>query len=340
MIPTDSMHAYREELKTTWRRTLYVILGVATVSTVLSTSFLGWSAVPKQIVYNFIVSISVGSLFWLSGPYIRFHCARLARTSRWIFRVLAWAILMNAGLLLGLGILGAGGVLPWELFGIIFWRGFFPNTLIGVTCATGFTMYETLKYKAQLETTQARLSSLESRLHPHFLFNTLNSIIALIPEDPIAAERVTVQLSALLRYSLDSTHQSTVRLEQEVKIVSDYLEIEKTRFGSRLQYSVDVPPSLMQTKVPPFCLQTLVENSVKYGGNEIRVTARNGDNRVVLNVWDSGSGFKEEKVVPGHGLHDLRGRLAVLWGTAATLDFPDNANGTAVRISIPSRSRE
>jgi LytS/YehU family sensor histidine kinase len=253
--------------------------------------------------------------------------------------VVAWAILMNAGLLLGLGILGAGGVLPWELFGAIFWRGFFPNTLIGVTCAIGFTMYETLKYKAQLETTQARLSSLESRLHPHFLFNTLNSIIALIPEDPIAAERVTVQLSALLRYSLDSTHHSTVRLEQEVKIMTDYLEIQKTRFGS-LQYFVDVPSSLMQTEVPPFCLQTLVENSVKYGGNEIRVTARNGDHRVVLNVWDSGSGLNEQNVIPGHGLHDLRGRLAALWGAAATIDFPRVTKGTAVRISIPSRSRE
>ncbi len=98
--------------------------------------------------------------------------------------------------------------------------------------------------------------------------------MALIPEDPDAAERMTERLSALLRYSLDATLQNTVRLEQELKVATDYLEIEKTRFGGRLQYSIDVPLELMSTAVPPFSLQTLVENSVKYGGGEIRVSAQ------------------------------------------------------------------
>jgi LytS/YehU family sensor histidine kinase len=98
---------------------------------------------------------------------------------------------------------------------------------------------------------------------------------------------------------------------------------------------------LMQADVPPFCLQTLVENSVKYGGNKIRVTAQNGNGRFVLSVWDSGPGFgKDEKVVSGHGLHNLRGRLAALWGANATMEFPQDSDGTAVRISIPSRSRQ
>jgi LytS/YehU family sensor histidine kinase len=189
--------------------------------------------------------------------------------------------------------------------------------------------------------TQARLSSLESRLRPHFLFNTLNSILALIPEDPAAAEQMTVRLAALLRYSLDSSHHGTVRLEQELKVMTDYLEIEKTRFGSRLQYSVDVPPDLMQVDVPPFCLQTLVENSVKYGGSEIRVSARNGNSRLVLSVWDSGQGLgKGAKLVPGHGLDDLRGRLAALWGADAILEFPQESHGATVRISLPSRRFE
>ena len=120
-----------------------------------------------------------------------------------------------------------------------------PTTVIGVLCFIGFTMYDGLKYKAQYETAQARLSSLESRLRPHFLFNTLNSIMALIPDDPAAAERVTERLATLLRYSLDATGHSTVRLEQELKVATDYLEIEKTRFGDRLRYTIDVPETLM-----------------------------------------------------------------------------------------------
>lgn len=148
---------------------------------------------------------------------------------------------------------------------------------------------------------------------------------------------MTERLAALFRFSLDSTHRSTVRLEHELKITTDYLEIEKTRFGSRLQYSVDVPPDLMQAEVPPFSLQTLVENSVKYGGSSIHLSAQNGNGRLVLNVWDSGSGFPEGKALPaGHGLYNLQARLVALWGSNATLDFPRENPGTTVRISLPA----
>jgi LytS/YehU family sensor histidine kinase len=196
-----------------------------------------------------------------------------------------------------------------------------------------------MRYRLQYELAQARLSSLESRLHPHFLFNTLNSILALIPENPVAAERMTERLAALLRFALDSNDRRTVSLEQELKIATDYLEIEKTRFGPRLNYSVDVPQHLMRTEVPPFSLQTLVENSVKHGGGEIRISALNDNGRLILSVWDSGPGFpKDETVPPGHGLSNLRSRLAVLWGSGATLEFHREDSGTTVRISLPAHA--
>src|SRR5437764_15089871 len=87
--------------------------------------------------------------------------------------------------------------------------------------------------------TEARLSSLESRIHPHFLFNTLNSISSLIREDPVRAERTVERLAALLRYSLDVNARGLAPLRHELKIVRDYLEIEHTRFGERLRYSVE-----------------------------------------------------------------------------------------------------
>jgi LytS/YehU family sensor histidine kinase len=233
-------------------------------------------------------------------------------------------------------VLTSAGAFPWSILWSVFWNSVAPTTVIGVLCFVGFTMYENLQYKAQFETTQARLSSLESRLRPHFLFNTLNSIMALIPEDPDAAERMTERLSALLRYSLDATLQNTVRLEQELKVAADYLEIEKTRFGGRLQYSIDVPLELMSTAVPPFSLQTLVENSVKYGGGDIRVSASNGAGHVLLRVWDSGDGFPRDAPLPaGHGLHNLKDRLEALWGSNASMEFLQEGAGTMVQVTVP-----
>jgi LytS/YehU family sensor histidine kinase len=247
------------------------------------------------------------------------------------------AVILNLGVLIGMTILTSTGAFPWSILWSVFWNSVAPTTVIGVFCFVGFTMYENLQYKAQFETTQARLSSLESRLRPHFLFNTLNSIMALIPEDPDAAERMTERLSALLRYSLDVTLQTTVRLEHELKVATDYLEIEKTRFGGRLQYSIDVPPELLPTAVPPFSLQTLVENSVKYGGGEIRVSAQNGNGRVLLRVWDSGKGFPHDAPLPaGHGLNNLKDRLDALWGSKAAVEFPREEAGTMVQVSLPA----
>jgi LytS/YehU family sensor histidine kinase len=168
-----------------------------------------------------------------------------------------------------MAVLATAGEFPWDSYGPRFWDAFLPSTIICAICGTAFTLHEGLKYRLQYEVAQARLESLEARVRPHFLFNALNSIAALIPEDPALAERVMVKLADLLRYSLDSEFRSKVMLEKELKVITDYLEIETTRFGPRLRYLVDVPPELLETQVPPFCLQTLVENSVKYGGGEI-----------------------------------------------------------------------
>src|SRR5262249_8293100 len=111
---------------------------------------------------------------------------------------------------------------------------------------------------------EAQLSSLAAQVHPHFLFNTLNSISSLIPEDPKQAEDMVGKLAALLRFSLDANRQRLVPLRQELKIVADYLKIEKARFGKRLRYSIEAPSELEALEVPPLSLQTLVENSVKF----------------------------------------------------------------------------
>jgi hypothetical protein len=338
MIPANPM--YVDRLRTTWKRCLAVSVGVALTSATVISGVTNWRILPAQILFQLIVSCCVGSLFWLIGPLLSSYTDGMRSNSRWAIRIAGAAIILNVGVGIGLAALAALAVFPWTLYWGMVQESVVPTTIIGVLCFVGFTMYESLKYRAQYETAQARLSSLESRLRPHFLFNTLNCIMALIPEDPAKAERVTERLATLLRYSLDATDRSTVRLEQELKVATDYLEIEKTRFGERLRYTVEVPETLMAVEVPPFSLQTLVENSVKYGGGEIRVSAQNGNGRVLLRVWDSGAGFPIKRQLPaGHGLRNLKERLDALWGSKAAVEFPREEPGTTVQISLPAPPR-
>jgi signal transduction histidine kinase len=189
--------------------------------------------------------------------------------------------------------------------------------------------------------TEAKLASLESRVRPHFLFNALNSAIALIPEDPQRAEAVLQRLAGLLRFSLDA--KGSVALGEELRVVGDYLEIERVRFGDRLRYELDSPAELAAVRIPAFAVQTLVENSVKYAvaprttGAAIRVRVRRDGERLAIEVHDDGPGFSGEIWRPGHGLEGLRARLDALYGVGGVLIAPAAAEiGAAVRIELPA----
>jgi LytS/YehU family sensor histidine kinase len=188
--------------------------------------------------------------------------------------------------------------------------------------------------------TEARLSSLESRIHPHFLFNTLNSISALIRENPTEAERMVERLAALLRFSLDSSGARLVPLSRELAIVRSYLEIEKVRFGNRLSYRIETDPLLDALEVPPLSVQTLVENSVKFAvsprreGAEIvvRATLRNGKH--AIDVIDNGPGFSLADVTAGHGLDLLQSRLEAQFGSRSALEFARDPDLTRVTVLL------
>jgi LytS/YehU family sensor histidine kinase len=187
---------------------------------------------------------------------------------------------------------------------------------------------------------QAHLSSLEARVQPHFLFNTLNSIAALIPQDPVGAEKMTTQLASLLRSSLDAGPSPVVSLDQELTHVRDYLDIERVRFGARLDYAVDVADGIGNALVPRFALQTLVENSVKYAvapsrsGATIRVLAQRAPRGLTLAVLDNGPGFAVDDLPPNHGLALLRERLSLTFGDRGRLRIESRPGDTAVWIDI------
>ena len=228
------------------------------------------------------------------------------------------------------------------------------NLMIGLTLTT----YETLRFRLQAATlelrtrqveqeraykllAEAQLSSLESRIHPHFLFNTLNSIAALIPSDPVRAEDTVGKLASLLRFSLNAHQSGLVPLSQELRIVRDYLEIEKTRFGARIRYDISVPPSLDAVKVPPLALQSLVENTVKHvvaqrtEGADLRITGGIESGRIHLEVIDDGPGFSLDAITPEHGLGNLIARLELLYGSASQLEVTRENEKTVVRIAFP-----
>ncbi len=178
------------------------------------------------------------------------------------------------------------------------------------------------------------------------MFNTLNSISSLIPEDPARAERLVEQMAALLRFSLDADHSGLVPLEREMKIVGDYLEIERARFGDRLRYQIDVPSELSQSQIPPLALQTLVENSVKYAiaadraGGEICISAARSNGSCRLEVSDSGPAFRLESAPAGHGLDNLKGRLSTLFGSDASLLLERVGERNKLILSVPQTTNE
>jgi sensor histidine kinase YesM len=187
---------------------------------------------------------------------------------------------------------------------------------------------------------EAQLASLEARVDPHFLFNTLNSIAALVRDRPADAERVIEQLSALMRSSLDR-RAALVPVDDELRLVRSYLEIERVRFGDRLRFRIEPLAGDGAPLVPRLSLQTLVENSVKYAvsasreGATIGVSASAADGRLRVAVEDNGPGFDASELPVGHGLQLLKSRLAMTFGERARLLTDSRPGRTVVTLDLP-----
>jgi two-component system sensor histidine kinase AlgZ len=194
----------------------------------------------------------------------------------------------------------------------------------------------------------ARFQALQARTNPHFLFNTLNSIMSLIAKDPEQAEQVLGRLSTLMRYSIEGADRSHVSLREELEAVRDYLAIEQVRFGDRLRVTVDVGDEVnLAARVPPMVLQPLVENAILHGvarsveGGRVRVTAANGAGDLVeLIVDDDGApADASPHVGTKTALANLHERLRLLYGGQASLAVGERpGGGFRARITIPIRS--
>lgn len=229
----------------------------------------------------------------------------------------------------------------WEM--MTYWA------IVGLSHALGY--YREARHRqlreSQLEThlVEARLQSLQRQLQPHFLFNTLHTISALMHRDVHAADDMIAKLSDLLRISLRTTGVQEVPLEQELDFLSKYLEIEQTRFRDRLTVVFNIEPDTLDALVPNLVLQPLVENAIKHGispraaPGEIAISGRRDGGLLELEVRDNGVGLSAARLTDfnrGIGLGNTRSRLQHLYGSSHRFEFRQPpGGGLSVRIAIP-----
>ena len=191
----------------------------------------------------------------------------------------------------------------------------------------------------------AELRLLKSQLNPHFLFNALNTVRALIAEDSTKAQRAVTRLANTLRYTLGAGQHELVSLERELEMVQDFLELEKLRFEDRLSIASEVAPDVGGTRIPAMLLQTVVENAIKHGiaelpaGGLLRIHAQLQDGTLVLQVENPRPPAVTRPLSAGTGLRNAEERLRLLFGPGASLELDLSQPAMATtRIRIPQHS--
>jgi len=237
-----------------------------------------------------------------------------------------------------------------------FWTYLLASTLalnfviyaVLVAAAHGVEYYRRSREREHLEAqlSETRLQLLGMQLQPHFLFNTLNTIAEMVHEDPDAADTMIAGLSDLLRRTLELGSVQEIPLSRELDLVSRYLEIQKARFGDRLQVNMSIAPGAEDAAVPALLLQPLVENAIRHGlaarldAGRIDIEARADGRTLTMVVTDDGSGSEETIAGPERvGLGNTRARLETLYGDRCRLDLSRAAGrGARVTIEIPQRT--
>jgi hypothetical protein len=254
--------------------------------------------------------------------------------------------------------------LIWDSGKEAFWpmalKGFYGRNIIDIAyywavLAFGYSLEIYQRYKseelkaAQLEARliETELKALRQQMHPHFLFNTMNTIAVLVRERRNdEAVNLLARLGALLRMSLDNTGVPEVTLRQEMAFLEKYLEIQKTRFSDRLTVKVDITPEAMEARIPNLLLQPLVENAImhgiapKPGSGRVEVRGRVADGMLHLEVSDDGPGLPVDsgRAKEGIGLTNTRERLAKIYGAHSQLTLcSEPGRGVSVKIHFPFR---
>lgn len=209
-----------------------------------------------------------------------------------------------------------------------------------------YRIEEIKNLKWQAMKNEIELNKLKSQLNPHFIFNSMNIIRALVEEDPKVAKDSITRLSNILRSSMLMGRKQVITLSEELQLVYDYLNLEKTRFEERLELSFDIAEDTMNYHLPPMLLQTLVENGIKHGisklqeGGKIHVEAKTKDNFLLLKIINSGTLEAEKQGDEvGFGLINTRQRLQLLYGEKAEFTISNLPNNQVLaQVKIPDET--
>jgi sensor histidine kinase YesM len=290
-----------------------------------------------------ISSLSAVYLFPRFEKYPRGRQLTLQLASSILVHVLAWILLIwIASRFMGFNIF------QWK---VMIWLVLFVIVLVVASSVRQvLRFYRELKQKDVVEeklkalAAQAELKALKAQINPHFLFNSLNTIASLTTSAPAKAEEAVEKLADVFRYVLSSSNREFVTLENEIDFLDSYLDIEKTRFGDKLNVSKSIQAEVLNTRVPSLILQPLVENCLKYGTSEgkvkIEIKCFLNNNAVNIEIRDEGKGVPQEikngVYTKGTGLKNVNERLLKVYGEGHGLQFKDNQpNGAVAMLTIP-----
>jgi sensor histidine kinase YesM len=192
---------------------------------------------------------------------------------------------------------------------------------------------------------ESELNSLKAQLNPHFMFNSMNSIRALVDEDPVKAKQAVTQLSNILRNSLLMNKSKEISIKDEMSLVMDYLDLEKIRYEERLSFELSIDPKTEHTMVPPLIIQGQVENAIKHGisklekGGKIIVSTKLKDSILLITVTNTGK-LNTEKSITGLGFNNSLQRLQLMYGKKAEIKIQEDPNSKLVEtiIQIPLKT--
>jgi histidine kinase/histidine kinase/DNA gyrase B/HSP90-like ATPase len=319
----------------------------------------GWSGSWSSLFFRTIVlGLSATTAFALFEVWPR----RLPRwLERWALQVVAVGMCMPVATVLIYVLSTPRGAPPfWENPSRM--NGWTHLTFAGVLLAPWTALAAIVRQKEafardqrlafELERSELERQALDARLHllqaqvaPHFLFNTLANVQALVDAGSPQASTLLRSLTAYLRAAVPLLHESAATIERELQLVRPYLELMQMRMPDRLQYAMNVDPSALRVRCPPTTLLTLVENAVRHGidpseeGGRIDIDIERRDGRCVVRVTDTGAGLEQSGTGLGTGLTTLRERLHLIFGDAAQLRLMSAApRGVAVEVDMPAQT--
>jgi two-component system LytT family sensor kinase len=309
-----------------------------------------------QALSCYFWALATPLVLWLSRRYcIERHNWRRRAALHFVISILLSSALIVSHFVFYLILMGhASSITGRRIFNTTFYNldkwMLFYWVIVGMSHA--FSYYNSFR-KGELKASelrtqlvQSQLEALKMQVHPHFLFNTLHSISALLSRDTDGARRMITRLGDFLRLTLENSGSMEVTLQQEIEFLNGYLEIERIRFQDRLTTEIRVDPEVLDVRVPNLILQPIVENAMRHAiGNstsghvEVVAAARNGVVRI--EVKDNGPGIHAEQLAEAHrglgvGLANTQARLAGLYGDAARFELRNNpTGGLVVALEIP-----